>query len=280
MAATSFYGGGVWHDGLSAAAQGTGSEPKTAGDGRDERNEQGQQAERQGWDWSDYGGEWIWRSKNREDRWQEPKNREDRWQEAAWGNYPSSWTRRSSWGDSWTSTSAETQGQDRGDPWRDPGGDGDEHPHHGSEDGSDRRPPPRDDRPSDGGRGPSEKMIVPSFSGEGDGDELGSSARSYLRQVLAWQRMTKVTKDKQALVLYQHLSGAAWVEAERLEVDRLGASGGMDYFTQWVKDRYLDVQVTQVGRSLSEFFRRLKKKPSQSIRDYGGEFDRAYAQAT
>ena len=44
-----------------------------------------------------------------------------------------------------------------------------------------------------------------------------------------------------------------------------------------VKDRYLDVQVTQVGRSLSDFFRRLKRRPGQSIRDYMSDFDRALA---
>ena len=67
------------------------------------------------------------------------------------------------------------------------------------------------------------------------------------------------------------------MEAERLDMDRLGASDGVAYLTQWVRERYLDVQVTQVGRSLSEFFRKLKKKAGQSMRDYIGEFDRAHA---
>ena len=59
------------------------------------------------------------------------------------------------------------------------------------------------------------------FSGEdGDGD-LGTTARSYLRQVAAWERMTKLGCNQQALVLYQHLQGAASVNAE-LDVDRLG----------------------------------------------------------
>ena len=89
--------------------------------------------------------------------------------------------------------------------------------------------------------------------------------------------MTRVSVDKQALVLYQPLSGPAWVEAERLDMERLGSTKGMEYYTQWVRDRYLDVQVTQVGRSLSEFFRRLRRKPGQSIRDDCGEYDRCYA---
>ena len=129
------------------------------------------------------------------------------------------------------------------------------------------------------GKGPSERMVVPSFSGvtENDDGDIGVSARSYLRQVAAWRKMTRLPKDKQALVLYQHLSNKAWVEAENLDVEKLGPEAGVEYFMEWIRDRYLDVQVTQVGRSLSEFFRRLRKKPGQAIRDYVGEFDRAHA---
>ena len=130
------------------------------------------------------------------------------------------------------------------------------------------------------GGGPSEKLTVPGFNGkpgDADGDDVGVSARSYLRQVAAWMRMTKISKDRQGLVLYQHLTGRAWVEAEGLDLDRLAAATGAEYFVDWVRERYLDVQVTQVGRSLSAFFRQLRKRPGQSIRDYVGEFDRAHA---
>ena len=122
-------------------------------------------------------------------------------------------------------------------------------------------------------------MIIPSFSGiiEDGTEDLGSSARSYLRQIEAWQRMTRLSRDRQALVLYQHLNGKAWIEAERLEIDKLGSEDGVKYFVQWIKERYLDVQVTQIGRGLSEFFRKLRKRPGQSIREYVGEFDRSYA---
>ncbi|CAE7724502.1 GIP [Symbiodinium sp. CCMP2592] len=270
MAATSFYGDGVWHNDVSGAATNTGGEPAAATEHQDDDDDWQKDDQSRGWqDWDadDQDGEWVWR----------PSGRDARWHDAARWSRNDSWGRRGSWGGSWTSTSAGTRDHERGDSRRDQGRDADDHPSHGSEDGSDQRPPQPLDQGTAGGRGPSEKLIVPGFSGEGDGDDLGSSARSYLRQVLAWQRMTKLAKEQQALVLYQHLSGPAWVEAERLEVDRLASPSGMEYFTQWVKDRYLDVQVTQVGRSLSEFFRRLKKKPSQSIRDYCGEFDRAYA---
>ena len=72
------------------------------------------------------------------------------------------------------------------------------------------------------GKGPFERLVIPSFSGaiENEDSDIGVSARSYLRQVVAWRKMTRLAKDKQALVLYQHLSGKAWVEAENLDVDR------------------------------------------------------------
>ncbi|CAE7239464.1 RE2, partial [Symbiodinium sp. KB8] len=111
----------------------------------------------------------------------------------------------------------------------------------------------------------------------GSGDELGATARSYLRQIAAWRKMTRLPVQQQALVLDQNLTNRAWVEAERLSVDKLASSEGIAYFEDWIKERYLDVQVTQIGRSLSEFFRKLRKKPGQSIRDCIGEFDRAHA---
>ncbi|CAE7585010.1 GIP [Symbiodinium sp. CCMP2592] len=122
-------------------------------------------------------------------------------------------------------------------------------------------------------------MIVPTFSGAMNSgeDDLGSSARSYLRQVSAWRRMTRMSKDQQGLTLYQHLTDRAWIDAERLDMDRLGSPEGVDYLISWIKDRYLDVQVTQVGRSLSDFFRRLRKRDGQPMREYMADFDRAHA---
>ena len=40
-----------------------------------------------------------------------------------------------------------------------------------------------------GGSRPIERLTVPTFSGEDDGDDVGTSARSYLRQIEAWRRM-------------------------------------------------------------------------------------------
>ncbi|CAE7232220.1 RE2 [Symbiodinium sp. CCMP2456] len=106
--------------------------------------------------------------------------------------------------------------------------------------------------------------------------ELRSSARKTL-VVNAWRRMTRLSPDQQALTLYQNLSGKAWIDAEKLDMDSLAAPGGVEYFLNWIKERYLDVQITQVGRSLSGFFRGLRRKPTQSVREYLSEFDRAHA---
>ena len=54
------------------------------------------------------------------------------------------------------------------------------------------------------GRAPVEKVAVPTFDGTADSSgDLGTTARSYIRQVAAWQRMTRLGRDKQGLVLYQ-----------------------------------------------------------------------------
>ena len=123
---------------------------------------------------------------------------------------------------------------------------------------------------------PSEKLTVPSFSGE-DTDDVGTSARSYLRQVEAWKSMTLLPAHQQGLVLYQHLSGKAWVAAEELSVDSLATDDGVQYLVRWITNRYLDLEVTRIGKAFSEFFRRLRRKPGQSIRDYNSEYDRLHA---
>ena len=90
-------------------------------------------------------------------------------------------------------------------------------------------------------------LIVPSFNGDPEnGGDLGTSTRSYLRQVSAWEKMTKLAPDQRALVLYQHLSD------------------GVERLREWIRQHYLDVEVTQVGRSLSDLFRKLRRRPQQS----------------
>ena len=123
---------------------------------------------------------------------------------------------------------------------------------------------------------PSEKLSVPVFNG-GDDEDVGTSARSYLRQVEAWRGLTYLPSNQQGLVLYRHLAGKAWVAAEELNVDALSRDDGVHYLMSWLRNRYLDLEVTRIGKALSEMFRKLRRKPGQSIRDYNAEYDRLHA---
>ncbi|CAE7541147.1 RE2 [Symbiodinium sp. CCMP2592] len=122
----------------------------------------------------------------------------------------------------------------------------------------------------------SEKLAVPSFTGD-DTDDVGSSARSYLRQIEAWRRMTLLPASQQGLVLYQNLGGKAWIAAEELSVPRLASESGVGYFVSWINARLLDLEVARIGKAFSDFFRRLKRKPGQTIREYNSEYDRLHA---
>ena len=127
-----------------------------------------------------------------------------------------------------------------------------------------------------GGGRASEKLAVPSFTGD-DTDDVGSSARSYLRQVEAWRRMTYLPPSQKGLVLYQNLGGKAWIAAEELSVPRLASDGGVSYFISWINARFLDLEVARIGKAFSDFFRRLKRRQGQSIREYNTEYDRLHA---
>ncbi|CAE7197710.1 GIP [Symbiodinium sp. CCMP2592] len=122
----------------------------------------------------------------------------------------------------------------------------------------------------------SEKLAVPTFTGD-DSDDIGNWARSYLRQIEAWRRMTMLPGSQQGLVLYQNLGGKAWIAAEELSVPRLASEGGVGYFVSWINARFLDLEVARIGKAFSDFFRRLKRKPGQTIREYNSEYDRLHA---
>ena len=101
-------------------------------------------------------------------------------------------------------------------------------------------------------------MAVPTFNAESSGDELGASARSYLRQIDAWTKVTRLPEDQRALVLYQHLQGRAWIEAEELEVETLASIEGMAVFKRWVQERYQEIEVSKIAEALTQFFKRLR----------------------
>ena len=122
---------------------------------------------------------------------------------------------------------------------------------------------------------PTERLTVPTFSAE-DTDDLGNSARSYLRQIEVWKRITRLPTSQLGLVLYQHLQGKAWIAAEELSVSRLSTPEGLGYFTSWISARFLDLEVARIGKAFSDFFRKLRRKPSQTVREYNTEYDRLH----
>ena len=69
-----------------------------------------------------------------------------------------------------------------------------------------------DDRRNGGGA--HDKIQAPEHSGEDDRD--GLKAKGYIRKVEAWRRVTRLSRGKQALMLYNSLSGRAWRDAEEL----------------------------------------------------------------
>ncbi|CAL1145601.1 unnamed protein product [Cladocopium goreaui] len=124
------------------------------------------------------------------------------------------------------------------------------------------------------GARPSEKMVVPEFDGEGDEQELGRSARSYVRKVHVWLRCTRMAERERPLALYTHLTGRAWIAAEELSMDRLHEEGGIDYFLDWIRIRFMEIEVTKVATVMTELFRRCRKRADQSVREFNLEYER------
>ena len=190
------------------------------------------------------------------------------WNEGRWGNW--SWdhpatseyeqvggyTSRDSRDETNRRTSMAT------DPWNRPASDPWSQSHaHGKDDHLDERT-----------GGTSDKIVVPEFTGEEDRE--GTKARSYLRKIEAWKRVTRLKPNKQALVLYNGLSGKAWRDAEDLDVSQLDHPQGVERFVFWITQRYLDKEVVKAGKYMSGFFKHFKRSQNQDIRDFNSEFDR------
>ena len=188
---------------------------------------------------------------------------EDRWWEDEWRVTPGSWSNGPSWNgrhgqDSWyhgawrdyyvARIEETTWGRDG--RWQGSSTHANSHESwRGTDDGGDWG---RQGRPT-------EKMTVPTFDGEGGDSELGTSARSYLRRVAAWNRCTKLAETEKALALYTNLSGRAWLFAEELDVDRLGSRDGMAHFLEWVRVRFMEIEINKVGGIMNELFRKCRE---------------------
>ena len=125
---------------------------------------------------------------------------------------------------------------------------------------------------------PTERVKVPSFDGgttdESNPEAVGKSARSYIRRVQAWLRVTKLPPAHRALALYDALSDKAWVVAEELDLDVLSTSHGVPCFLEWVQTRFMDVEVNKISQLMTDLFRRCKRRPEQSVREFNVEFER------
>ena len=134
--------------------------------------------------------------------------------------------------------------------------------------------PGRSEEGNGQGGKPTEKMAVPEFDGEGGETELGTTARSYLRKVAPWTRCTRLPESERALALYTNLKGRAWVFAEELDIDKLGAPGGVDYYLEWVRVRFMEMEVNKVAAVMTELFKKCRKRPEQSVREFNMTFER------
>lgn len=95
----------------------------------------------------------------------------------------------------------------KSDPWSQPWKDPWAVSQHGSH---------REESIDERGSGGSDKIVVPEFSAEED--RHGTKARSCLRKIEAWRRVTHLKANKQALVLYNNLTGKAWRDGEDLDL--------------------------------------------------------------
>ena len=231
------------------------SSHEPAGDMHNEDAEQVVAGYEQDWDWNDgwYGNGWNGNRSQNYWNWNT-----DPWSETGWGTRRGSnvsrveettLVRDGKWHGNRANTSSGT-----GSTWGDDGA---------QEDGG---------RPS--GNRSNEKLVVPEFSGEGSEAELGRSARSYLRKVAAWLKCTRMPEKDRGVALYTNLSGRAWVFAEELDVDLLASSGGVAYFQDWIRVRFMEMEVTKVSNVMAELFRRCRKRPEQAVRDFNVEFER------
>lgn len=74
-----------------------------------------------------------------------------------------------------------------------------------------------------------------------------------MEKIEAWRRVTRLKANKQALVLYNNLTGKAWRDAEDLDLSALDDPYGVDRYLAWITQRYLDKEVVKAGKYMSDF---------------------------
>ena len=99
-----------------------------------------------------------------------------------------------------------------------------------------------------------EKVPIPEFSGEGSEQEVGKSARSYVRKVQVWLTCTRMPPSQRALALYNALSDRAWAYAEELDMDILASESGVSYYLEWIQTRFMEVEMTKISGMMNDLF--------------------------
>ena len=85
-----------------------------------------------------------------------------------------------------------------------------------------------------------------------------------MEKIEAWRRVTRLKANKQALVLYNNLTGKAWRDAEDLDLSALDDPYGVDRYLAWITQRYLDKEVVKAGKYMSDFFNLFEKGPNRT----------------
>ena len=49
---------------------------------------------------------------------------------------------------------------------------------------------------------------------------------------------------------------------------------GLGYYLEWIQTRFMEVEVSKISQLMAELFRKCKRKPEQSVRDFNVEFER------
>lgn len=118
------------------------------------------------------------------------------------------------------------------------------------------------------------EVPIPEFSGEGNEQEVGKSARSYVRKVQVWLRCTRMPPAQRALAPYNSLTDRAWAYAEELDMDILASENGVSYYLEWIQTRFMEVEMTKISQMMNDLFRKCKRRPEQSVREFNVEFER------
>ncbi|CAE7941910.1 GIP, partial [Symbiodinium necroappetens] len=67
------------------------------------------------------------------------------------------------------------------------------------------------------------------------------------------------------------------IVVEELDVKDLCTADGVDKFKAWIAERYQEIEVGKIAEALNGFFKKLRRGPNQSVREFNAAFDRSYA---